>query len=301
MQPDVIIVGCGVAGLHAAYVLVDAGMQVRMLDAGETPKKKFGLRYPLLGRRASFASLRSEGEKVIIESFVAGGLSEIWGGVCERFTDEELEATGLPALGKEYDIVSKRIRLKEKELSTYHGHTTLKELRTRPNFEYRRERVHELPTAPYVIIACGAVNTAELLQKKAVFYKGNTFTFCFSKRKIPLKGLRPAEWFSVGSSYVILYSILPGFVIADVRGPVVDLLSLGLYPFFSKTFREGSTSHYAGGVKVDKNGKYSEGVYVADSAGWLALPAKPIALTIMANANRIGAHIAELLEKNSKM
>ncbi|MSU74475.1 hypothetical protein EXS57_01715 [Candidatus Kaiserbacteria bacterium] len=297
MQRDVTIIGCGVAGLHAAYPLVQAGVRVRMLDAGETPTKKFGWRYPLLGRRAGFARLRKEGERVIVESFVAGGLSEIWGGVCEQLNEEELRAAGLPVLDEHYRIVSERIGLQKGTLSEYRGHTTLEELKTYPNFEYKRELVKEIPhDSRFTVLACGAIGTARLLGKQTAFYKSNTLFICISTRRRPLGGLRPISAFSVGASYVLLYSILPYIVVADVRGPRVNLRQLGLWPLMSKRLPEGITSHYAGGVDVDSNGKFREGIYVADAAGWRALPAKPIAITIMANANRIGSYIAQLLQ-----
>jgi hypothetical protein len=295
MQPDVTIVGCGVAGLHAAYPLVKSGARVLMLDAGETPKKKFGLRYPLLGGRAGYARVHKEDGKVMVESFVAGGLSEIWGGVCERFNEQELHAAGLPKLDAHYDEVSKRIGLTG-SFSDYHGNTSLKELQTYPNFEYRREFVKEIPKiSKFVVLACGAIGTAKLLGRKAAFYKGNTVYGCLSLKNLPLKGLHPVAAFSVGESYVLLYHPLPLIIIADVRGPSTNLLQFGLLPLVKKRFPDGSASHYAGGVKVDQNGQFKEGVYVADSSGWKALPAKPIAITIMANANRIGTHIASLL------
>ena len=296
MPADVTIVGCGVAGLSAAYPLVKAGARVVMLDAGETPVKKFGWHYPLLGSRAGFAHIHKDGKgRVLVESFVPGGLSEVWGGVCERFNDADLRAAGLPRLDEHYDTIARRIGLTGK-FSTYRGHTTLEELKTHPNFEYRKEFVTDIPRASrFTILACGAIGTAKLLKKQTRFYKGNTLYVCVSARRRPLRDLKPAEAFSVGESYVLLYSVLPYIVVVDVRGPRVDLRAQGLYPLARKRLPDGSTAHYAGGIKVDPDGKYADGVYVADASGWTALPAKPITLTIMANANRVGEHVARLL------
>jgi NAD(P)-binding Rossmann-like domain len=299
MRPDVTIIGAGMAGLHAACPLVEAGVNVLMLDAGEEPRNKFGFGYPLLGYRARYARLRTEHGKRIIESFVAGGLSEIWGGVCERFDAEELQAAGLPNLDEDYDIVSKRIGLSGTFVH-YKGHTTLGELKQYPNFKYRKNFVTEIPLdAGIVIVACGAVNTAKLLGSRATFYKGNQLYFCLSSQRLPFGGLHPVSAFPLGASYVLLYSLFPFTSIVDLRGPQVDLRSQGMWPFFHLTFPDGNASHYGGGVKVDKHGKYREGVYVADAAGWQSLPAKPIALTIMANANRIGRYIRDTLSARS--
>ncbi len=57
----------------------------------------------------------------------------------------------------------------------------------------------------------------------------------------------------------------------------------------------GASVHYAGGVEVLQNGALAEHarIYIADSAGWKALPAKPSALTLMANANRVGEEVLQ--------
>jgi hypothetical protein len=69
------------------------------------------------------------------------------------------------------------------------------------------------------------------------------------------------------------------------------LFSLGLMPL--RTLTNRVSSHYAGGVETNTLGKLKgfKRVYVADSASWKALPAKPITLTIMANAARVGKEV----------
>ena len=77
------------------------------------------------------------------------------------------------------------------------------------------------------------------------------------------------------------------------------LKTIGLIPL--KVVNDFVTSHYGGGVPfhglgrlaTNINGKlkHSKRVYVADSATWRALPGKPLALTIMANARRIGNYV----------
>jgi hypothetical protein len=93
------------------------------------------------------------------------------------------------------------------------------------------------------------------------------------------------------------------------------LRALGLLPLASVKGAYGSTSHYASGVpfrdehsddssvitlSTNTHGQRhgSPRIFVADSASWCALPAKPPGLTIMANANRIGSHVIEFLRRN---
>lgn len=75
------------------------------------------------------------------------------------------------------------------------------------------------------------------------------------------------------------------------------LKSFGLFPL--KTVSDPVTSHYGGGVpfhneprklSADINSKLHQAkrIYIADSSTWRALPAKPLALTIMVNASRVG-------------
>src|SRR3989344_4809014 len=86
------------------------------------------------------------------------------------------------------------------------------------------------------------------------------------------------------------------------------LVSLGLFPLKVVRSAFGSASHYAGGIPfsdsppesglgVNRYGQLygAERIYVADTASWNALPAKPPGLTIMANANRIGSYVRDQL------
>ena len=87
------------------------------------------------------------------------------------------------------------------------------------------------------------------------------------------------------------------------------LRALGLLPLTSVRNAFGATSHYAGGVpysdsptthplSVDRNGRLHQAdrIYVADAASWNSLPGVPPALTIMANANRIGTYVSKSLQ-----
>jgi hypothetical protein len=286
------------AGLNAAYPLVMGGAKVLMLDAGATPVKKFGLKYPLLGRRAGYAERNVEKGRIITKSYVAGGLSEIWGGACARFNLQELHDVGLPTLEHDYNVVSQRIGLRG-GVSSWRGHMMLQELCQHPNFEYRKQLVTEIPPEGIVVVACGAINTAKLIGAETLFYKSNRLQLCLSFKRRSSHGSQIIETFEVGTSFVLLYGLAPHVVVADTRGPRVPMRQFGLLPLFSWQFPEGSASHYAGGVKVDSEGRWSDRVYVADAASWTALPAKPPSLTIMANANRIGRIILNRLKKES--
>ncbi|HLC54383.1 MAG TPA: FAD-binding protein [Candidatus Nanoarchaeia archaeon] len=85
------------------------------------------------------------------------------------------------------------------------------------------------------------------------------------------------------------------------------LFSLGLIPLKVVVNPLGSTAHYAGGLPLVRGGESrgtgcdgkitgTENIYVADASGWRMLPPKPPALTIMANARRIGLEVASTLE-----
>lgn len=98
-----------------------------------------------------------------------------------------------------------------------------------------------------------------------------------------------------------------------VRSVKRALRALGLLPLASVKGAWGATSHYASGVPFSERGEDpsdtplstnargqlhgSPRIFVADSATWRALPAKPPGLTIMANANRIGSHVIDFIRK----
>ena len=75
------------------------------------------------------------------------------------------------------------------------------------------------------------------------------------------------------------------------------LRTLGLIPVRTSPLPLGASVHYAGGIATSLTGEVEKhpGLYVADSSGWKALPAKPTALTIMANADRIGTEVLKSL------
>jgi choline dehydrogenase-like flavoprotein len=85
---------------------------------------------------------------------------------------------------------------------------------------------------------------------------------------------------------------------ADERAPLNELKrflrKLGVLPLRIVDQPLGASTHYAGGLAVDASGrlKGAARVFVADAAGWTYLSGKPPALTIMANAQRIGEEVS---------
>lgn len=162
---DVVIVGSGPAGVHAAYPLVEAGLQVTIIDGGLNTKKQAsepenfsdnyfsaaGHAYDLL-RKSSYVFyktyhlLRIKSDIEIIQSLAKGGLSEIWDGICDFFSKEELERIGLPAdiIQKEYQEVAKRINLNLKTPLDIHGKIILHSAKNRTDL---KGTVYQLPSA----------------------------------------------------------------------------------------------------------------------------------------------------------
>jgi len=94
----------------------------------------------------------------------------------------------------------------------------------------------------------------------------------------------------------------------ELWGIKMLLLKLGLLPLKTVSNPFGSTAHYAGGAPIDNKTSplstnsdcclnQDNNIYIADSATWRALPAKPPALTIMANANRVAKILLRKIQK----
>lgn len=89
-----------------------------------------------------------------------------------------------------------------------------------------------------------------------------------------------------------------------------SLRKLGLILLKNSYMKNGSTAHYAGGIsseddseaplRADSFGKIigTERIFAGDSSTWKSLSAKPPTLTIMANANRIGEKLVQILKSN---
>lgn len=152
---DVIIVGSGPAGVNAAYPLVKAGLKVAIVDGGlESNTEHVAVRKASSQENTSnpqellmktghvyaktYQLLKIDSNIDIIQSLAKGGLSEIWHGICDYFTDSELTETGLPALEikKEYKEIAKRINLKTKPQLDLHGKLIL---------EKAKSQVYRLP------------------------------------------------------------------------------------------------------------------------------------------------------------
>lgn len=131
-QFDVVVVGSGPAGIHAAYPLIQAGIKVAIIDGGldgkkqdkelsEFPKAKLtkvGHYYDLMEKHSyvfnkTYQELKLQSNIEIIQTLAKGGLSEIWNGICDYFSAEEMEATGLPVdeIQVEYKEIIRRIKL----------------------------------------------------------------------------------------------------------------------------------------------------------------------------------------------
>jgi len=144
---DVVIVGSGPAGVHAAYPLVEAGLYVAILDGGLDSKKKNGpMRefpeakitkdghyYDFIKKSSSvfnktYDLLQVKSNIEIFQSLAKGGLSEVWHGICDFYTKEELEVIGLPPkiIEKEYLEIAKRIHLQREPKLDAHNTLLLK-------------------------------------------------------------------------------------------------------------------------------------------------------------------------------
>lgn len=142
---DVAIVGSGPSGVHVAYPLVKAGLRVAIIDGGLDSNRqddqpantkgdvKKSNPYDLLAKSGyvfnkTYQLLKIKSNIEIIQSLAKGGLSEIWHGICDFFTPEELEAIGLPPeqIQKEYIEIAHRIKLKLHPHLDLHGKLILK-------------------------------------------------------------------------------------------------------------------------------------------------------------------------------
>lgn len=165
---DVVVVGSGPAGVHSAYPLVDAGLRVAIIDGGLDSNKQVCFSrnkqdgqpvdaklnknksnpYGLLKKSGyvftkTYQLLKLQSNIEIIQSLAKGGLSEIWHGICDYFTESELTGTGLPTdeIQKEYKELVNRISFKTTPRLDLHGKLIL---------EKAKNQVYRLPLAyPY--------------------------------------------------------------------------------------------------------------------------------------------------------
>lgn len=139
---DVVVVGSGPAGVNAAYPLVQAGLKVAIVDGGlesgdrQNSKslthhiKKVSNPYDLLMKTGyvftkTYQLLKVQGNIDIVQSLAKGGLSEIWHGMCDYFTPDELAKIGLPIkeMEKEYAQTAKRSGVSSSHALDFHCQT----------------------------------------------------------------------------------------------------------------------------------------------------------------------------------
>lgn len=160
---DVVIIGSGPAGVHAAYPLIKAGLLVAIIDGGLeniNQEKKFGNSSTTGGKKPSHAFdlikesnfifrktynlLKIKSNIEIIQSLAKGGLSEIWHGICDFFSENELTAIGLPyyEIKKEYKEISKLIKLKLRSPLDLHGRLLLAKAKGNT---YKENSIYQAP------------------------------------------------------------------------------------------------------------------------------------------------------------
>lgn len=164
-QFDVVIVGSGPAGVNAAYPLVKAGLKVAIIDGGLDSKKQdkelidlsdinlteTSNAYNLLRRSSyvfnkTYQLLRVKSKFEIIQSLAKGGLSEVWHGISDFFSKDELEAIGLPSkeIQMEYQEITDSIKLKLQTELDYHGQLILQNSKKRGSL---KSTVYQVPVA----------------------------------------------------------------------------------------------------------------------------------------------------------
>lgn len=163
-QFDVVIVGSGPAGVHAAYPLVKAGLHVAIIDGGLDSNKQderptflesnisnTSNAYDLLRKSSyvfnkTYQFLKIKSEIEIIQSLAKGGLSEVWHGICDFFSEDELKQIGLPAakIIKEYEEIAKRIKLTTETSLDLHSRLILDAAK---NKTHLKSTVYSVPLA----------------------------------------------------------------------------------------------------------------------------------------------------------
>lgn len=183
---DVIVVGSGPAGVNATYPLIMAGLKVAIIDAGLDSKKQekqsedisfvqqyVSPAYDLLRRSSyvfnrTYQLLQIQSDLEIIQSLAKGGLSEIWHGICDYYSQDELKAIGLPPLEvqKEYREITDRIKNKIKTQLDLHSRLVLESA----------EKRFDLPMSVYralVISYKSSLGIEDLLKYKNFTYIPN--------------------------------------------------------------------------------------------------------------------------------
>ena len=208
---DVVVVGSGPSGVHAAYPLVKAGLRVAIIDGGLDRKRD--------ATDKTYQLLKIKSNIEIIQSLAKGGLSELWPGICDYFTTLELIKIGLPAdeILREYKVITKLINLdltpsldiqgksildsqrnvyQLPQAFSYHTSSVIDDLKKFKNFTYlpnqlvlkikeKREHaeiqslsinrsIESTTKTRFVILAAGSVNTTRILLRSFNLYNYKT-------------------------------------------------------------------------------------------------------------------------------
>lgn len=178
-QFDVVIVGSGPAGVHAAYPLVRAGIRVAIIDGGLDSKKqderledfpesnisKTSNAYDLIKKSShvfnkTYGLLKIKSDIEIIQSLAKGGLSQVWHGICDFLSEEELKKIGLPVreIKKEYIEIANHINLKLHSPLDHNGRLILQSAQ---NSKELKKLVYELP----LVFSYSTVSEIEKMEK----------------------------------------------------------------------------------------------------------------------------------------
>lgn len=173
-QFDVVVVGSGPAGAHAAYPLIKSGLHVAMIDGGlddlkqetkpsnsiDTNGKKTSHAFDLIKESSSifektYDLLKIKSNIEIVQSLAKGGLSETWHGICDFFSENELKAIGLPPdeIKREYKEISKLIKLNFRTPLDLHSRLLLAKAKSnthRENSIYRVPLVFSYRTSSFI-------------------------------------------------------------------------------------------------------------------------------------------------------
>lgn len=171
---DVVIVGSGPAGLHAAYPLVEAGLNVAIIDGGLDSKKqdeelhefpdakitKAGHYYDFIRKSSyvfnkTYQLLRIQSNIEVIQTLAKGGFSEVWHGICDFYSEPELETIGLKAskINREYKEIAKRIKLTEPTGLDFHSSILFEKSKNKKlsnSKMYQTPRVFPYNTGSYI-------------------------------------------------------------------------------------------------------------------------------------------------------
>lgn len=242
-QFDVIIVGSGLAGVHAAYPLIAAGLKVAIIDGGLDSKKQdkkvisslypsfreMSNAYDLIKKSSyvfnrTYQQLKIKSNIEIIQSLAKGGLSQQWHGICDFFSNEELKKIGLPVkeIQQEYQKIAKIITLSSNAGLDFHGRTLLESAKNQSLLE------GELYQASMVYQYRASSKIEEFKKYKNFIYIPNQLVTTLRDKKNHVE----IESYSIDKSVQLVtnakYLILAAGSINTTR---ILLRSLGLYNY----------------------------------------------------------------------